>query len=406
MQTDSQLSVILVDDDPEEFVLTQELFQEIEGLSYRLEWVPDYELALERIRSRQDDVCLLDYSLGQRSGLELLQQAREEGCNTPMILLTGRGTSSVEREALAAGAADYLVKGKTKADDLSRALRHALQRNAERMASIGTLAAGIAHEINAPLATVVASLELVRHDLASLGAGLGSDELGVALSELRDASEAAERVRQIVRDLRAFSGPGDERIVRSLSGEITVRTRVGHGTTFRGSLPADRRQARHSSVAPAPLGPAISIAGEGVCVAERLRKRVLLIDDEPMIVRVASRALSRLFEVEGVTDAREALRRISAGKRYDLILCDLMMPGLTGMDFHEQLAATAPALLPRLVFVTGGAFTPRAVQFLAQVPNCRVEKPFDPAALVRLVHELTDDTLRSALPHELGDELA
>jgi CheY-like chemotaxis protein len=93
----------------------------------------------------------------------------------------------------------------------------------------------------------------------------------------------------------------------------------------------------------------------------------------------------REHEVIPLTSASDALERLTAGDRFDLILCDLMMPGMTGMDLHEALSTASPANAARIVFLTGGAFTARAQAFLSEVPNARLDKPFDPTSLRRLV---------------------
>lgn len=74
--------------------------------------------------------------------------------------------------------------------------------------------------------------------------------------------------------------------------------------------------------------------------------------------------------------------------RFDLILCDLMMPAMTGMEVHDELVRLEPELAARMSFLTGGAFTPRARAFLAVVPNPRLEKPFDPQGLRSFVRTL------------------
>ncbi|MFL5397024.1 MAG: response regulator, partial [Myxococcales bacterium] len=76
---------------------------------------------------------------------------------------------------------------------------------------------------------------------------------------------------------------------------------------------------------------------------------------------------------------------IAAGTRFDLILCDMMMPLMTGMEFHMRLVTLAPEQADRIVFMTGGAFTPRAREFLARLPNLRLEKPFDLAHVLAMV---------------------
>jgi CheY-like chemotaxis protein len=92
--------------------------------------------------------------------------------------------------------------------------------------------------------------------------------------------------------------------------------------------------------------------------------------------------------VEVVSSSRRALELLSAAESsYDVILCDLMMPELTGMELHAQLEAARPERARRMVFITGGAYTPVAKAFLERVSNPRVEKPFDPEALRAQVRE-------------------
>jgi CheY-like chemotaxis protein len=83
--------------------------------------------------------------------------------------------------------------------------------------------------------------------------------------------------------------------------------------------------------------------------------------------------------------AREALEKIDAGARYDVILCDLMMPELTGIDLHAELGRTAPELQARMIFVTGGAFTPEAQRFLETTVQPWIAKPFDAATLKEMI---------------------
>jgi CheY-like chemotaxis protein len=114
--------------------------------------------------------------------------------------------------------------------------------------------------------------------------------------------------------------------------------------------------------------------------------KILVIDDEPQIGRVVKAAL-RLHDVVCLTSAVEALARLRAGERFDIIVCDLMMPQMTGMDFHEALERELPEQLQRIVFLTGGAFTAKARAFLERVKNLRIDKPFEVAALRALVAE-------------------
>jgi two-component system, NtrC family, sensor kinase len=93
--------------------------------------------------------------------------------------------------------------------------------------------------------------------------------------------------------------------------------------------------------------------------------------------RVFARILEDRYQTQVATSGREGLDLLLGGTPFDVILCDLMMRDVTGMDVHAELKKRAPGLEQRLVLMTGGAFTPRARQFLAEVPNARYEKPFD-----------------------------
>ncbi len=121
------------------------------------------------------------------------------------------------------------------------------------------------------------------------------------------------------------------------------------------------------------------------------RRRVLVVDDEIVIGNVVRRIL-RDHDVVHVTDAEQAMMLLQK-ERFDVILCDVMMPGMSGVDLFEMVSRDHPLLRQRFVFVTGGAFTKRARDFLANVPNPRIDKPFEASAIRDAVTSL------SALPH-------
>jgi signal transduction histidine kinase len=122
------IRVLLVDDDEEDYLITKDFFAEMEGGRYDLHWVDNYEAALEVIRAREAEIYLIDYRLGPRNGLELVQEARRQGNRAPMILLTGLGDHEVDLQAMRAGASDFLVKGQLNPEFLERSLRYALER--------------------------------------------------------------------------------------------------------------------------------------------------------------------------------------------------------------------------------------------------------------------------------------
>jgi PAS domain S-box-containing protein len=369
---------------------------------------------------------------------------------------------------------------------------------ADRMVSVGTLASGVAHEINNPLAYVVGNLGIMAEELADLQREVTPGRLHDLEACLKDTQDGAERVRRIVRDLKAFSRVDEDRrevldvrdaieaavhlawnevrhrarlvrdfasvpmveanesrlaqvfvnllinaaqaipeghvdqhditirtlqdgharvvievqdtgagmapdvlarvfdpffttkpvgvgtglglsichgIIAALGGTIEVESQPGHGTLVRITLkPAEVRKEPEREVQ--------------VPIAPGRRGRVLVIDDEPMVGAMVRRLLGHEHDVEVLTDGHAALGELlSDGARFDVVLCDMMMPTMTGMELHAQLASRAPEVAKRVVFLTGGAFTPAAQDFLTTVRPPFVEKPFDTEKLRRLVRE-------------------
>lgn len=119
------------------------------------------------------------------------------------------------------------------------------------------------------------------------------------------------------------------------------------------------------------------------------RKRVLVVDNEPAILRVVRRML-RNHAVECVAGAREALARIEAGNDYDVILCDIVMPGMTGLDLYEALLLEHAEVARRLVFVTAGTDSAKTAELRRLEPMRFIDKPFHAAtltsALERVAH--------------------
>ncbi|MFL5356071.1 response regulator [Archangium sp.] len=628
------IRVLLVEDDEDDFILTRDALRSIGPRWMVLQWVASSEQALVELESGHHDVCLLDYRLGSVTGLEVLAQARRGGWRGPAILLTAQEDDSLDRQAMEAGAADFLEKSQLTPTLLERSIRYALQHArtlealdrsqrsfrelierlpdgiavqqgerlvyanpalvamvgcgsaaelveqpvtalakaffhpedlssgkqrfkealhsgrplppsevrllrkggglvtaeltqslvmfdgqpsrvhilrdlterkqmqgrlllADRMASLGTLAAGIAHEINNPLAFTLSNLEHLETELLP--------RLGPADEEARkllaDARTGAGRVRDIVRQLKMFSRAEEDvraepvdvhhalETAISMAGneirhrarlvcdyapeplvaeanegrlgqvflnllvnaaqaipegdvehqEILVRTRphpegvaievrdtgsgiaadhlervfepffttkpvglgtglglsICHGivTGFGGRMEVESQLGKGSTfriILRAAWAPSPTEQRQRPAVAALVpqRGRILVVDDEPMMGVAVRRTLQREHDVVTLTSAREAHARLVGGEHFDVILCDVMMPEMSGMELHQELSRHAPALAERMVFLTGGAFTPNARAFLEQAGIRRVDKPFSSRELRQLVQTM------------------
>jgi PAS domain S-box-containing protein len=379
-------------------------------------------------------------------------------------------------------------------EELQSRIQHQLLL-ADRMASVGTLAAGVAHEINNPLSNVSANLDMVIEELRGLAAG--SARLRDVEAMARDARQGAERIRKIVRGLKTFARAEEERptvvdvrdvlelsismalyairhraqlvrsygetppvtaddarlgqvfinllinaaqaipegdvnfneiriatstdasgravvevidsgsgipasalgrifdpffttkavgigtglglsichnIVTGMGGDITVQSVVGKGTTFRVTLPP-------ASTAPQPIAEPAPSSTQPIPLH---RASVLVVDDEPMVGTTLGRVL-REHDVTVLTRAQDALELIRSGRHFDVILSDLMMPEMSGMELFDELSRFHPESAKNVVFISGGAFTTAANAFLDAVPNERLEKPFDSKRVRALV---------------------
>jgi CheY-like chemotaxis protein len=194
----------------------------------------------------------------------------------------------------------------------------------EELAQTGTRQRGyakFAHDVNNPLAIVLSNLEFAIAELSSHADG------GVEIAEaLGEARQAAERIRDLV-----------ARYAKEISD----------------AAPEPKPQST-------PPGPA--------------KTRVLVVDDEPMLGRAIGRGL-REHEVIVVTSGTDALALFQRGDRFDVILCDLMMPTMPGFDLYDQLRILAPDQADRMIFMTGGATTTRAREFVASRPDGVLQKP-------------------------------
>jgi PAS domain S-box-containing protein len=170
-------------------------------------------------------------------------------------------------------------------------------------------------------------------------------------------------------------------IITSLGGQIAVYSEPGQGATFRVVLPTtDLREEE-----------APGATFEAPASTSAVRARVLVVDDELPIANTMRELLGLEYDVVVATSGREALAVVRSGAEFDVIFCDLMMPGMSGVDLFEQLATLRPGLESKIVFMTGGAFTARAAEFLASIDNRRIEKPFSLGLLEQIAREMSAD---------------
>ena len=161
----------------------------------------------------------------------------------------------------------------------------------------------------------------------------------------------------------------------------------GDGASACGEPPGEFFETGMNPDKASPVDPSIEPASLGRASDRAKRARLLVVDDEPQIGNTLRLLLDPDHEVVPVTSAREALERIKSDHPFDIIFCDLMMPEVSGTDFYKQLSVSAPELLDRLVFMTGGVFSTRTNAFLEKLPNPCIEKPFDIGALLELINQ-------------------
>ena len=230
---DKRIRVLLVDDDRDDYLLTQELFSDMDSHRYQMDWVADYDSALASIERGEHDVYLLDYRLGGRSGLDLLREAIKKNSKAPAILLTGQGEREVDLEAMKAGAADYLDKGRLDAAALDRSIRHALQRRQEQQ------------ELERRVNESTAELSESGKQLRQLAADMSESDrrknefLAILAQELRNPLAPMRNALQILQ-LKA----NDENLVRTAS-EMLDR-QISHMTRMVDDLLDINRIARGS----------------------------------------------------------------------------------------------------------------------------------------------------------------
>jgi len=211
------IRLLLIEDDEDDFILARDLLDDVRTTRYAIEWADNYDDGLTRLRTLHPDVCLLDFNLDGRTGLDLLHEALARGCDVPIIFLTGQAGREFDVEAMRSGAADYLVKGQYTSAHLERTIRYAL----ERSNTLGTLRelneelrlahtqamrashaksmflATMSHEFRTPLNAILGYSELIEEELTSDE----EPEFPRLLTDLRKISHAGRHLLSLVNDI-------------------------------------------------------------------------------------------------------------------------------------------------------------------------------------------------------------
>jgi CheY-like chemotaxis protein len=163
--------------------------------------------------------------------------------------------------------------------------------------------------------------------------------------------------------------------IAACGGEITVASTLGEGSRFRVLLP--------------PATPDVVAPAAASSTPPPTRSRILIVDDEAPVAHLLRRVLGKEHDVVIAASGGEALATLRADPGFDAILCDVMMPDLTGADVHRTIELESPALARRFVFVSGGAFGERARAYVDATKQPMVVKPFERAQVLRAVREIT-----------------
>ena len=488
--------ILVVED---EAIVARDLEQTLETMGYQVTGsVASGDEALRAVEQRRPDLVLMDIRLrGDRDGIETAKALRARW-DIPVVYMTAFSDEATLARATRTSAYGYVVKPFVSAD-VRCAVEIALHKHAaeqslttnSRLAALGTMAMGVAHEINNPLTYMMMTLERLDKLLPPQQGDEGS-RVAVIRRSLAEIGEGADRIKRIVSDLSLFGRPIGERaqrvdvrdsvswalrvtaghtrnrttivtelttvspveatdarlgqvlvnlilnavqalpgndierreirirtfevdgqvvisvsdtgrgiapehlsrifdpffttkdvgtgmglglavchgIVTALGGALTARSTVGKGSVFEVRLPAVGR--------PSAFGPDRR-TGEQPQVR---RGRLLLVDDEPMMLNLLRASLEQEHDVVACKDAKAALAVLQQDTAFDIVISDVVMPGMTGRDLYEAVRSIDCALAGRMAFMTGGT------NLLDGLSNPVIAKPFRTSEMQVWVREL------------------
>jgi DNA-binding response OmpR family regulator len=322
------VKILCIEESYEAHRKTKKMLDDISDFDISIDWISDWDDALDKIKRNNYDVCLLDHQLQGKNSLEFLNNANAFNLLTPIVFLSDSHSHENNGKAMEAGACDYIVKDDLDSNILERTIRHAIERKKyefkivevteelaiaikdikdnqselieiENLKSVKALAGAIAHEFAQPLQALSNYLSLIK-------SGHGD-----TLQYVNKAEDMIVRISDLTDNLRNITGLPKKDYLGSKILDLKLKSISG----------------KHS------------------------KRTVLIVDDEDVILETLVDMFQiRGFKCDGTTNAKDALELIKQNQ-YDLIISDVSMPVMSGPDFFKQVKAMN--INSAFIFITG-----------------------------------------------------